>query len=81
MLPDSVFRQIVDFGSFMLILFISLYVPFIFCFNVDTPIGFTYFELFIDIWFIIEVQLNFFTGYYDKGVLVSDKCGIAKNYL
>ncbi len=34
--PDSGIRTIVDLVSFILILFISLYIPFIFAFNVDT---------------------------------------------
>ena len=35
----------------------------------------------MDIWFIFEIMLNFFTGYYDKGVLVMERCKITENYL
>ena len=39
------------------------------------------FHLFIDIWFIIDVVLNFRTGYVDHGVMVMDQNKIAKKYL
>ena len=51
--PDSVFRNMIDGISFVLIFFISLYIPFVFTFNIDTGVGATkYMEFFIDIWFI-----------------------------
>jgi hypothetical protein len=37
--PDSLFRSLVDFISFMLIMGISLYIPFIFAFDIDTTSG------------------------------------------
>ena len=39
------------------------------------------FHLFIDVWFIIDVVLNFRTGYVDHGVMVMDQKKIAKKYL
>eukprot|EP00347_Sterkiella_histriomuscorum_P008075 403346469 len=79
--PDSQVRQLVDFGSFFIVIFISLYVPFTFAFNVDTNIVLTTFEIIIDSWFLLEIFLNFFTGFYDKGVLILDGQKIFKNYM
>lgn len=35
----------------------------------------------MDVWFIIDVFLNFRTGYVDHGATVMDKKKIAKNYI
>jgi hypothetical protein len=40
-----------------------------------------YFEIFSDIWFLLETLLNFFTPFYSKGVLVIDKKSIAMHYI
>ena len=37
-------------------------------------------NVFLDVWFIIDVILNFRTGYVDHGVMVMDATLIAKNY-
>ncbi len=80
--PDSVLRNIVDFVSFCIILWISLYIPFVFTFDIDTSTGYSkYLEMCIDLWFLSEMVLNFFTGYYEKGILILDKKRIAKTYL
>jgi len=42
---------------------------------------FIYFEVFIDTWFIGEIILNFFTGYYEKGVMVMDMRKIFRQYM
>ncbi len=69
-LPESDTRTVIDTISFLLLLFITLYVPFLISFNVETPDSFQYYEFFQDIWFLVEILINFFTGYYEKGVLV-----------
>ncbi len=50
-------------------------------FDVETKGSFEYFEVAIDVWFILEIMLNLITGYYEKGVLVMEIPAIAKNYL
>lgn len=81
-LPDSLFRTIIDLVSFVLIMSISIYIPFIFAFDIDTSIGpALYFELILDTWFIIEVVFNIFTGFYEKGVLVINKKQIFIRYV
>lgn len=71
-MPESDFRTVIDAISFLLLLMISLYIPFVISFNVDTSGPFEYFELYIDIWFLFEIIINFFTGFYEKGSLVMD---------
>lgn len=71
----------IDGVSLLLLLFISLYVPFLISFNYETSYGFQYYEFFVDIWFLMEICINFFTGYYDKGMLIMNFSLIAKNYL
>lgn len=60
---------------------ISLYIPFVISFNVDTTGTFDYFEIFIDAWFFFEIIANFFTGFFDKGRLVFNKKTICLAYL
>jgi len=42
---------------------------------------FTYFEVMIDLWFIMEIFMNFFTGYFERGALIMNRKKIIKNYL
>ena len=81
MYPDATIRSFIDGVSFMLLLVISVYIPFIIAFNVDTSRSFEYFELFIDIWFLIEIMANFNTGYYHKGILIMERKKIFLIYL
>ena len=65
----------------MFLVIISLYTPFVLSFRIDTSGPLTYFELVQDLWFLIEIFLNFFTAFYDKGVLKIDRSIICKRYL
>jgi len=57
--------------SFTLILIISLYIPFVFSFDVDTSQGsLLVFDIFLDSWFILEIFMNSLTAYYEKGLLI-----------
>lgn len=80
--PDSSLRSFIDIFSFIVVIIISLYIPFTFAFEVETDESdFKYFEVFMDIWFLIEIFLNFFTGYYEKGHLIMRKKKIMMNYV
>lgn len=69
--PDSNFRSIVDCISFVIILLISLYIPLLFAFDIETNNeGLVYMEMFIDSWFMFEIGINFFTGFYKRGKIV-----------
>lgn len=79
--PDSNFRTGVDSLSFLIILAISLYIPFVFSFNIDTTTKkLRSFENFIDIYFILEIILNFNTGIVVKSQLVMDRKIISWKY-
>ena len=69
-LPESNTKTVIDTVSCVLLIFITLYVPFLLSFNEETPDSIQYYEFFQDIWFLLEIFINFFTGYYEKGVLV-----------
>lgn len=62
---------------------ISLYIPFIFAFDIDasTVEGLKAFEVFLDCWFLVEIFVNFFTGYFEKGIVIMDRKKIFINYL
>lgn len=81
MYPDTGIRTFIDAFSFILLLIISLYIPFVISFDIDLSSDFDNFELFIDIWFIFEIAANFFTGYYDKGLLIMSRKKIILRYL
>lgn len=54
----------------------------IFAFDITTnSLSYRILELLIDSWFLFEIFVNFFTGYYEKGYLVMLKKKIALNYL
>jgi hypothetical protein len=53
----------------------------VFAFDVDTSGAFTYFEAIIDTWFLMEIMLNFFTGFYYKGALIMNRKRIFISYL
>jgi len=50
-------------------------------FDVDSGINFQIFEVIMDIWFILEIVVNFFTGFYAKGSLVMNLNAITLNYV
>jgi hypothetical protein len=80
--PESLLRTTIDLISFFLIMAISIYIPFIFAFEIDTSSGpILYFELMLDIWFMIELLVNFFTAYYEKGILITSRKKIIIRYL
>ena len=64
-----------------MLLLIALYVPFIISFDIEPSQNFQIFEVLIDLWFIMEIILNFFTGFYSKGMLIMQVSQIAWNYL
>lgn len=80
-MPESDFRTAVDAISFVLLLFISLYIPFVISYGVDTSGVFEKIEFFIDVWFLFEIFINFFTGFYEKGTLVMHLPRILKGYI
>lgn len=73
----------------LLIMFFILWncfeIPFRICFSVEEPKDVLYqldtFNFIMDLIFLVDVALNFRTGYYENGVLITDSTKIARKYL
>lgn len=78
--PDNFFRLTFDITGFILIIYQTITVPFSICFNFNTE-AFTVLDYFSDIFFIIDIFINFNTGYYNEGVLVMNRGQICMNYI
>jgi len=68
--PESDLRTFIDGISFILLMIIAVYVPFMISFDIEPWFRFQIFEVIIDIWFLAEIIINFFTGFYSKDSLV-----------
>ena len=82
--PNSRFSMAWDLMQIFLLIGVSWNVPIRTCFGTEVPLwsGAFWFDAFTDVYFIIDVGVNFRAAYYDdKGVLVSDAEQIAKMYL
>jgi hypothetical protein len=59
----------------------SILIPFRLCFD-QPPEGKTkYFELLIDICFMLDIFVQFNTAFYKRGTLIFDRVEITRNYL
>jgi hyperpolarization activated cyclic nucleotide-gated potassium channel 2 len=78
--PDNIAKLIFDLLGFALIIFQYVTVPFSIAFNFDDGNlkGYNYFS---DIFFIVDMFLNFFTGFYKEGILMMSRKVIVTNYL
>ena len=75
------FRSLWDFVSMILIVYWSLYLPYTLALSIENK-GFLYYlDTISQVWFIIDIMLNFNTGYSEKGVLIMNRRKIALFYL
>ena len=79
--PDSRFKTTWDIVAFVCILYQSIVLPLKMSFNFSFPDWSIYFDLIQDIFFIIDVLLNFNTGFYGKSMLIMTRKAIFLNYL
>ena len=81
--PDSTFKQLWDMGSFVLIVYWSLCLPFTLAFEqMNDPNTFlSNVDSFTICWFLVDILLHFNTGYFVKGVLVMSRKKIILSYL
>lgn len=83
--PDSPGKRLWDVYIGSLLIYTALLVPYRLAFEDDTPVGWFAFDLYLDSMFMLDILLNFFTGYYDKEDELSgpimDCKKIALNYL
>ena len=66
--PDSAFSGVWDMSQLMLLFYVSFTVPYRVCFEIDVPFGSSWFwvDNLVDVYFIIDLGLNFRTAYYDE---------------
>jgi len=80
--PDSRYRLWWDMITAFYVIYLVWLVPFSIGFDYWYPSpGIATVNTIIDIWFIVDVILNFRTGYVDHGVMVLDSKRIMRNYL
>jgi len=81
--PSGSFRTRWDLFQILFLTYVAVVVPFRLGFELEAPtlsVGFVL-EVVIDLYFIIDIGLNFLTSFYDKdGVLVNDFQQIRNHY-
>lgn len=79
--PDSVFKSTWDFIAMMFIIYQAMLIPYRYCFKARAFGIYKFIDRFMDLFFIVDLFLNFFTGYYKKGNLVMKRGPIMRRYL
>uniref|UniRef100_A0A7S1CN86 Cyclic nucleotide-binding domain-containing protein n=1 Tax=Bicosoecida sp. CB-2014 TaxID=1486930 RepID=A0A7S1CN86_9STRA len=79
--PDSELRRNWDLVSVAFIFMNALAIPFWVAFNAETPVAWQVLDVCVDIFFMLDIVLNFRTGYIDDGELVMRAKPIAHNYI
>lgn len=79
--PESLLRLLWDISAMLFIFYQAVSVPFRICFNVPTKGGWAVLEFIITLCFMLDILVNFNTGFYSKGALVMNRKKIASNYL
>jgi len=77
--PDNTIKLLFDLFAFILILFQAVILPFKLAFSYETE-NLTNFDYFTDIYFIVDVLLNFNTGIYNEGIIIMERNQIVKEY-
>ena len=84
MRPDSVLRVRWDLVQATFLIYLSFVVPYRVGLKVPAKGGYFVFEFLIDMYFWVDILLNFFTGFYQEdgtGYLVMDIVEVRNNYL
>lgn len=79
--PDSTVRAIWDLSLFAAIVYQSITLPMRISFEMVTDTFTFYLETMIDSLFILDVMINFNTGFYEANTLITSRFEIAKDYL
>jgi hypothetical protein len=67
MFPDSTIRACWDIAVFISIVYQGIMMPMRISFEMETPEWLFYMEVCIDVMFLLDIVLNFNTGFYLKG--------------
>ena len=78
--PDSVGRAVWDIQLFICIIYQSIMMPMRISFEMTTAEWVFYLEVCIDIIFLLDIVINFNTGYYKGSQLIMGRKQIVKNY-
>ena len=79
--PDSRFKSFWDIFGLFCILYQVVVVPYRLCFNADADGVVAQIEQVIDISFMVDIFIQFNTGFYKKGNLITSRKLIVINYL
>lgn len=66
--PTGKTRQVWDAAQIVLLTYVLIFVPYRTCFDDQVVLwsGFFWFEIFVDVYFFLDVFMNFRTGFYDR---------------
>jgi len=81
---SDVFRKGWDLVQAMLLIYVAIAVPYRIGFGVDVPVAspMFWFEVFVDLYFVLDIIINFRTGFRDsEGEMVVDSKAVAMAYL
>jgi len=79
--PNGTFRVIWDIYIMLLIFYDLIMVPLTLCFNVTIGHVDNYWDPLMLIFYILDIMMNFNTGFYDKGMLVMDRSRVFVHYM
>ena len=80
---DSKWKQMWDIWCMLLVLYVALVVPYRLSLDLDDNKGLVVFNIIMDLCFLLDIVLTFFTSYYDDnaGRTISTNREIAMKYL
>jgi len=80
---DSKWKQMWDIWCMLLVLYVALVVPYRLSLDLDDNKGLVVFNIIMDLCFLLDIVLTFFTSYYDDnaGRTISTNREIAVKYL
>lgn len=79
--PESSWKLAWDIGAFFIIFYQSLTIPFFLAFEVHDMTIWENIDIFITVYFFIDIILSFNTAYYQGGSIIASRKEISKNYL
>ena len=79
--PDSQGKAMWEIAGLFFIIYQSILIPFRLCFEADAEGTWWYIETSIDICFILDIFVQFNSGFYKKGNLINNRKEIVNNYL
>lgn len=79
--PESSWKLSWDIAAFLIIFYQSLTIPFFLAFEVTDLTIWKKIEIFITVFFFMDILLSFNTAYYQGGSIVASRKEISRNYL